>query len=146
MNGTPIEKIRYAQQQFGSDIQTGDDIMDEQNMSDMDMLARDVGDSLVDPNEYQPQPQSKPVRLPKQKVIIKETQFGIMNKIPQSLREPIILIVIFLLLSTDTVKQILSTYIPQIKPTTTGSVAFIGILIYATIYAASFIVAKRLLL
>lgn len=160
MNGTPIDNLRYTQQmpphmmhpQFmDGGIQTGDGFGDEIGRSggNMDQLAREVNDSLDDLNTPQEppkqQPSIRPRQLQKQQKEQKDND-GIMGRVPMFLREPIIIVLIYVVLSLDIVKKTLSSYIPQIKPSADGSILFVGIIIYAMILAISYSVAKRLLL
>lgn len=149
MNGTPIDKLRYLQtQQYEGGqqnpmFQTGDnigDIMDD-GRNPITSIAQDINDTIDDITT--PEPPQRPQKIVKS---VPKEKDGLMTKIPKFFREPIILILIYILLSTDIVKKTLSTYIPQIKPTTDGNILFVGILIYSIILAFSFVVAKKALL
>lgn len=154
MNGTPIDNLRYMQQpQFmGDRIQTGDGFEDDigRSSGNMDQLAREVNDSLDDLNIPLDSPKqqltNRPRQIQKQQKEQTKNNEGIMGKVPIFLREPIIIVLIFIILSLDVVKKTLSSYIPQIKPSADGSVLFVGIVIYAMILAISYSVAKKLLL
>lgn len=162
MNGTPIDNLRYMQQmpphmmqqpQFmGGGIQTGDGFGDEIGRSNgnMDQLAREVNDSLNDLDTPQEPPKqqssNRPRQVQKQQKEQPKDNEGIMGKVPLFLREPIIIVIIYIVLSLDVVKKTLSSYIPQIKPSADGGVLFVGIVIYAMILAISYSVAKKLLL
>jgi hypothetical protein len=130
-------------QQFGG-MQVGD-LQDEQsrvNERDIDMIARDVNDSLDDvPREQKPKKKNKHKKDDK-----KEKKETFMDKIPEILREPLIIVVIYMLLSTNIVKKTLSAYIPQIRPTGDGNILFVGIFVYALILAICFIILKKLLM
>lgn len=148
MNGTPIENLRYMQQsQFGPSMQTGDDFNDnigrQEHSGSMDQLAKEVNDSLdeITVQHEQPRQQSFPTEPQK-----KLNQGGVMKNVPEFLREPLILVIIYIILSLDVVKKTLSAYIPQIKPTADGNILFVGILIYAIILAISYVVVKKALL
>ena len=145
MNGTSIDSLRFMNpnQQFGG-MQVGD-LQDEQsrvNERDIDMIARDVNDSLDDvPREQKPKKKNKHKKDDK-----KEKKETFMDKIPEILREPLIIVVIYMLLSTNIVKKTLSAYIPQIRPTGDGNILFVGIFVYALILAICFIILKKLLM
>lgn len=148
MNGTSIDKLRYMQQQMPSDMmqqqyagemQTGDNFGENLD-GNMDQLAREVGESLDNINQ-QPPPQKI---VPKQKP--QHEANGVVKKIPVFLREPLIIVVIYVILSLDVVKRTLASYIPQLKPSADGGVMFVGIVIYAMIIAISYAVIKKLLL
>jgi hypothetical protein len=155
MNGTPIDKLRYMQQmpsqQFTGDMQTGDGFGEEMGRQggNMDRLAQEVNDSLDDLNNPPEVIQQRNIRMSPQhkyKETDKETSKGKMGNVPIFLREPLIIMVIYVILSLDIVKKTLASYIPQIKPSSDGSILFVGIVIYAMILAISYAVAKKLLL
>jgi len=144
MNGTPIDRLRHMQQprqQNYDPIQSGDGFGEDLDMSggNIDTIIKDV-DDVIDIPQEQPQPKQQKI---KEVPPVKE---GAMNKIPIFLREPIIIVIIYVILSLDVVRKTLSTYIPQIKPSADGNVLFVGIVVYAMVLAISFVVAKRLLL
>lgn len=161
MNGTSIDKLRMMQQlppQMAMQMQQpnyggmmtgdgfGDDGMGRNN--NMDALAKEVSGDIdelnIPPIEEHFTP---PAKQTKQITVqIEQKNTGIMGKIPVFLREPTIIVLIYVILSLDIVKKTLSSYIPQIKPTSDGGVMFIGIVIYAMIMAILFVVIKKLLL
>jgi magnesium-transporting ATPase (P-type) len=151
MNGTSIDSLRYMNpnQQFIG-MQTNDILEEQPRVSerDIDMIARDVNDSLDDtPQEQHHSEKSKHSKNKDKKTekndAKKET---FMSKIPEILREPLIIVFIYIILSTNIVKKTLSSYIPQIRPTTDGNILFVGIFVYALIMAICFIVIKKLLM
>jgi hypothetical protein len=158
MNGTSIDNIRMMQQMppqmlqqphFTNDIMTGDGFGDDHE-NNMDALAKEVSDNIDDLDLQQPEQQPRQIQRRSkgnaQQIIQKEpTKNTIMHKIPEFLREPLLLVLIYILLSLDIVKKTLANYIPQIKPAE-GSVAFMGIAVYAIILAIVFIVTKKLIL
>lgn len=154
MNGTPIDNLRYMHQmpphmiQQPQIIEGGDGFGDNSGRSggNMDQLAREVNDSLDELNT--PHELPKPQLLYRSRQLPKEQKDneGFMGKFPIFLREPIIIVFIYIILSLDVVKKTLSLYIPQIKPSSDGNVLFVGIIIYAMILAISYSVIKKLLL
>ena len=149
MNGTPIDNIRRFQQpnlpnrdRMTGDIMTGDEINDDREDNNIDILAKEVSDN-IDELDMQPE---HPRHVQKVTTVQKEKQKDtFMSRFPEFMREPAIIVVIYVILSLDIVKKTLSNYIPQIKPTD-GGVAFVGIIVYALILAIGFMVAKKLLL
>lgn len=71
---------------------------------------------------------------------------SIMDNIPESLREPTLIVLIFVLLSFDGVKKLISNYIPQAKQSTDGTLYMTGVFTYAIIMAIIYVVAKKILL
>lgn len=71
---------------------------------------------------------------------------GYLSFIPPMLREPLIILVIFLILSENVVKNTIGRYIPQINPDFSGSVSRTGVIVYGVLLAVLFIVFKKILL
>jgi len=145
--GTPIESLRYPSRQppFNG-VQTGDIIdeppkMDSRNDNDISEIARNIDDSLDDIPE---QKSNKKKQIDDSD---RPKKFGgFMDKIPEILREPLIIIIIFVILSLEPVRKVLSSYIPQIRSSNDGAFALTGILVHALVLAIGFIVLKKLLM
>jgi len=59
------------------------------------------------------------------------------------IKEPVIIIILYVFLSQEAVKNAISTYVPQINPSEeTGSVTTIGVIIYGVILAVLYAVIK----
>lgn len=134
MNGTPIEKIR-----------------NERSQSYNDEIMQDDDDGLFDdPPVQQPQVQQQNkkevINNVDKNVEITTQKNGLMNHIPSFLREPLIIILIYVLMSTDLVKQMIGSHIPQVKSSSDSGVHLTGVFIYGTIIAILFVVIKKLLL
>lgn len=84
----------------------------------------------------------------KKKEIEEEKQIsgGYLNRIPEVLREPLIIIFLFIILSQSSVKNKIGEYVRQINPGPDGTVSFAGIFIYAIIFALLYVLLKKLLL
>jgi hypothetical protein len=176
MSGTPIENLRYMpqmQQQMQPQFQqpmpvstnmpetdlVNDDLRRQVNM---DMFTREVTDTLDDvmlpEQQMQPMVQQMPPHLQQQKMHrinrnlgqddgrISNIKNGIMKNIPDYLREPLIIFVIYMILSLDIVKKALASYIPQLKPSSDGNVQLLGIAVYGMVLGIIYSVAKKLLL
>ena len=70
----------------------------------------------------------------------------LLGSIPEVLREPILILVIYVLLSQPIVKDTLGQYIKQINPDMEGKVSFTGVVIYGIILASLYALAKRFIL
>lgn len=146
MEGTPInqlEQIPRMPPQFVDKRLSEFGTRDFDNEPRIDMSEPPL-EELDIPTE---QPTKQVVRMPIVKEIPKEQKKdGIINKIPTPLREPLLIIAIYVILSLGVVKKTLAVYIPQIKSTSEGGVMITGILIYAIVMAIAFVVLKKLLL
>ena len=74
---------------------------------------------------------------------IKQTLVG---NIPDIIREPLLLLIIYIILSQPIIKETLGQYIQQLNPDMEGKVSFTGVLIYGVILATLYAVAKRFIL
>lgn len=117
---------------------------------DMGTLARDITDNLDDvPIQHTQQMNHRYANgvandQNMHRNISKKT--GIVEKIPFLFREPLIIVVVYVVLSLDIVKQTLGSYIPQIKPNAGGNIQFIGYIIYGMVMAIAIMTMKKLLL
>lgn len=68
------------------------------------------------------------------------------NIIPEFLKEPMLLLSVYLILSLGFVKRTIGTYISYINPTDDGNVSFLGIIIYGSILTVSYTILKHLFL
>lgn len=147
MNGTPIDNVRYQQNHTndGEMIQTGDGFLDDvpvQQNRNMNQLANEVNNTLNEIDHIPPQQAHRQqVSEPHPKL-----ENGIMKNIPVIMRDPLILMVVYIILSLDVVRKTIATYIPQINPDPSSGVSMLGIVIYAAIVAFSYTAIKKLLL
>lgn len=93
---------------------------------------------------YQQQQQQQ---MPNEVVIKKQdnNKQNILHKVPKILREPLLIIILFFILSTSAARNAIGNYIPAINPDSSGSVSYIGILIYGIILAIAYSSIKYLL-
>lgn len=145
-SGTPIEYIREAQQRHMRTRQQNFDneqeaiLMQGQHTTtpSMDAVVRDINNSIDGA-------QIENERTVVNNISNKNNKMSLIDKIPEVLRDPIIIIILYIILSTDVVKKTLATYIPQIRTTSDGGVLFIGVLIYSIILGVSFAVVKKVI-
>ena len=71
---------------------------------------------------------------------------GFLFFVPREWREPLLLLLVYLLLSQKIVTQTLGNYISQLNPTVDGTVGFAGLLIYGVLLVAVYFLAKKYLL
>ncbi len=77
--------------------------------------------------------------------IVKKSKFNLPFKIPEFIRDPLLIWVIFILLSQNFIKQLIGKYVKQINPNEEGIVSFSGVVIYGLIFAVLFGLIKFLL-
>lgn len=143
LGGTSIDQLRTLQQMQQANPQFGN--------NKINVIAQDINDSLDEGDQMSAnqQPQIKinqPIQDPTTtSYVAPNPNQGMVQKIPEMFREPLILVIVYVILSTDIIKNTIGEYIPQIKPKD-GSVNFIGYLIYGIILAILFTVIKKLVL
>lgn len=71
---------------------------------------------------------------------------NILSGLPNWLKESLLILIIYLLLSQEIVKETIGKYIRQINPDIDGKVSFTGVLIYGIILVVLYILAKFYLL
>jgi hypothetical protein len=114
------------------------------NFDNIENLARDISDNL--PADGFSAGVSD---LPEEEdLVIVETKKngGYLNKVPKMLREPLIIVVLFVILSQPIIRDNIAKYVRQINPDMDGKVPFVGILIYGLIFAVLFTLAKKFLM
>lgn len=111
---------------------------EETNIED---LARDLNSTLSIENYS-----DKSVPGKEQKVRMNKSNGGLLSRVPSILREPLILVTLYVILSQPVVKDTIARYIPQINSGMYGDVPFTGVLIYGLILATLYVVIKKLLM
>lgn len=104
----------------------------KQDLSDIEELAKDLNDNL-----------------PEQNVINENTEeskekFKISSYIPEGLKDPLLILILFILLSQPVVRETIGSYVKQINPDMEGKVSLTGIVIYGIILAALYYIIKKL--
>lgn len=81
----------------------------------------------------------------KNKEVKKKSKFKLPFRIPEFIRDPLLIWIIFILLSQNFIKQLIGKYVKQINPNEEGVVSFMGVVIYGLIFAVLFGLIKFLL-
>ena len=66
-------------------------------------------------------------------------------KIPEFVKDPLLIWIIFIFLSQNFIKQLIGKYVQHINPNEEGVVSFLGVVIYGLIFAVLFALIKFLL-
>lgn len=107
----------------------------QQDRLDIEELARDINESL--PREMMEDISS----VTQEDKSIDSSQF--VSGVFDFLKDPLIILVIYVILSQAIVKETIGKYINQINPNSEGQVSFTGVVIYGIILAALFVLVKR---
>ena len=149
--GTPIEHLKSNPvQQIPQQMQQGQEPEPEPDPTPMprfpkryaqktispEMLADNLNMSQENVREYTNKNEEKD-NTNKKKII---------DKVPEILREPLIILILYIVLSQDIVRRIIGEYIPQIRPGENGVVSFTGMVIYGLILVLLFVIFKKLLI
>lgn len=68
------------------------------------------------------------------------------ERIPESLREPLLLLIVYLILSTESVKLRAAQYITAINPDENGKVSMSGVVLYGLLLVTVYTGLKKLIL
>lgn len=173
MDGTPIDQLRILQQmQQNPQMAQAQQMPPMQQMQQppynmgnngnngknrIDVITQDITDSLDDMPQMsaQQQPQLRPQYSQQEHLTVnkktsnqsnKSGTNSMVQKVPEMLREPLLLLIIYVVMSLDPIKNTIAEYVPQIKPKSDGSVFIVGYIIYGIFIAVVFTVMKKLLL
>lgn len=69
-----------------------------------------------------------------------------LDSIPPFIKEIILFVIIYYILSTNTVKKIVGTYLTSINPNPDGNISSVGIISYGIFLISLFIIAKKIFL
>ncbi len=111
-------------------------------LPDIEDLARDISDNLPDDIivsrvSEEPEEMDEPV---------KKSRGGYLSKVPEMLREPLIIVALYIILSQPQIRDNIAKYITQLNPDSQGQTALAGVVIYGIILAVLYGVSKRVLL
>jgi hypothetical protein len=71
---------------------------------------------------------------------------SVINSIPEMIREPLLILIIYLLLSQAVVKDFFAKYITQLRPDAECKISFTGVVIYGVLLAVLYSLAKKFIL
>jgi hypothetical protein len=78
--------------------------------------------------------------------VVQQKNDGIMSFIPKVLREPLLIFILYIILSQPFVINGVGRYIKQVQPDSSGRFSMAGIVIYGLIFAVLYMLFKRLLI
>ena len=144
MSGTPIDSLH-----------TINPSLDSQYIRNIPISANPQYDDAIVTPHIQPQqhvqqhvqPQIEHMDNQQNMQYFSNNRKKILDSVPPTFREPLLIIIIYTLLSLNSVKEMFSVYIPQLKQINNGSTnMIIGTVVYGIIFAIIFVLAKKLLL
>lgn len=111
----------------------------------MKHLAKEMDQELSDDTDFLDKIEEEAKKKKKSKKVVEE-ESGLVSRVPKLLREPLIILVVYVALSQPQVRSAISKYVPQIVPGSDGKVGIAGIIVYGVIIATIFAVLKRIIL
>lgn len=126
----------------------------KKNSPDIRHLASDINKSL---ENYSPSNQSEPLSEDMDDDEEENEQdedydedsnksSGVLDFVPSKLREPLLIIILYVILSQNFTKKIIGKYITYASPKPNGNMTFVGTLIYGVILAVLYVLLSKLLL
>lgn len=70
----------------------------------------------------------------------------LVNSVPEVVREPLLFLIIYMVMSQPVIRETLGQYIQQLNPDMDGKISFTGVLIYGIILVTLFALAKHFIL
>ena len=139
MSGTSIDNLRALQNNSNTSNSNRDQNegfirkgnTNEKQDFDIDELTRDINDNIPDDTFVS---------------ITESVDDEKTSTIPFGWKEPLLLLLVYLLMSQAIVRQTAGTYIKQLNPGPDGTVGFIGVLIYGILLVTIYFILKKLLI
>jgi len=107
----------------------------------MTELAQDISNNLPDETYF-----TGVSEIPETDIEMSPQKDGYLDKLPIGFKEPLIILVLYIILSQSFVKDSIGRYITQINEDITGKVSMTGVIIYGTILASLFYLTKIFIL
>lgn len=109
---------------------------EQQYDDDIENLARDIADNMPDNQGY----------IENTEVQDTDTKNSLTNDLPKLLKDPFIIVVLFIVLSQPAVIRNIGRYVPQILPNSNGIVPMSGLVIYGVLLATLYTLIKMYIL
>lgn len=120
---------------------------DNEDIDDVDI--DEIGDNEIDDQEleYEHEHEQEPVvvKSSKKKKILKKNKIC-RNLIPAFMKEPLLLLILYILVSQPFISNMVKTYIPYINDDVSTLKQFYGTVIYGVLLVVLFIVVRKFLL
>jgi hypothetical protein len=148
--GTPISQLRKdvmiaKSQKVESDKYADDSTIESDRNSHIKNLVEDINNEIEDGKKKKVKSQdteSEEEEKPKKK----KSKGSFFNfTIPEMIKDPILIWIIYVLMSQNFFKKLIGKYVTQINPNEEGVVSFTGIAVYGLIMVVLFTLIKFLL-
>ncbi len=128
------QQIAHQQHQYQQRQLQLDEKDNPNEQFDIEELAKDISDNLNEKELFENEETEKDSEEDK-----------LTLSIPNNLKDPLLLLIIYMILSQSSVRQLFGKYITYINPDQEGIVSTIGVLIYGIIMVGIFMLIKKLL-
>jgi hypothetical protein len=150
--GTPITQLRNDLITKKYESEKSQDIINHSDEQNFDILVDELNEEISANKRQQIQEKNKKygysetdtdteVEIKQEKTIKKAKK----SEIPNFLKDPILILIIYIVLSQDFSVDFFAKYIKFIKPNESGSIPFVGVTIYGIIFALIFMVCKLII-
>ncbi len=150
MEGTPISQLKPKQNEYQQNYNVEHISMQE--------LASDINNNLTETKQHFPEAKHNVSTHQEESEIDTdiETSFDnlisknnlnetISSIIPSHINEYIILIILFYIVSNDSVREIITTYVKQFSANPDGKYGSLAIILYGVVLAVLFFLSKKLI-
>ena len=151
--GTPISKLRKdvivakSQKQIETDIYNDEYINESDRNSHIKNLVEDINNEIEDGKKKKVKVvKDTETETEEEKPKKKKSKSSFFNfSIPEMVKDPILIWIIYMLMSQNFFKKLIGKYITQINPNEEGVVSFTGIAVYGLILVVLYTLIKFLL-
>lgn len=109
----------------------------QQESIDIEELAKDINENLLPEEAFASVSESEHNT---------DNSLHLFSALPTNIREPIVILILFIILSQPGVKDTIGKYITSINPDADCKVSFTGVLIYGILLAGLFALVKKFIL
>ena len=150
--GTPISQLRKdiantkSQKKVDSDKYTDDYIPESDRNSHIKNLVEDINNEIEDGKKNKVKVQDTDTETEEEKPKKKKSKGSFFNfTIPEMIKDPILIWILYMLMSQNFFKKLIGKYITQINPNEEGIVSFTGVAVYGLVMVVLFTLIKFLL-
>jgi hypothetical protein len=150
--GTPISQLRKdvaivkSQKEIETDIYADEYTHESERNSHIKNLVEDINNEIEDGKKKKIKVKDTDTDTEEEKPKKKKSKGSFFNfTIPEMIKDPILIWVIYMLMSQNFFKKMIGKYIAQINPNEEGIVSFTGVAVYGLVLVVLFTLIKFLL-
>ena len=149
--GTPISKLRKdvaiaKSKEVITDTHMDDYTTESDRNSHIKNLVKDINNEIEDGKKKKVKVQDTDTETEEEKPKKKKSKGSFFNfTIPEMIKDPILIWLIYMLMSQNFFKRLIGKYLTQINPNEEGVVSFTGVAVYGLVLVVLFTLIKFLL-